>query len=128
MHYNQQLYLLFVANKYTSNILFLSANRVCLLVIVAQWTIMLFVLFVSAQRLESALVDNVLQLSEKLVSNNNIGMSLAFYVLDVSYWLHNSDWLTLNKGHIMTLVDSLPQCIKQAFGSVFHLYFPCQKM
>lgn len=128
MHYNQQLYLLFVANKYTSNILFLSANRVCLLVIVAQWTIMLFVLFVSAQRLESALVDNVLQLSEKLVSNNNIGMSLAFYVLDVSYWLHNSDWLTVNKGHIMTLVDSLPQCIKQAFASVFHLYFPCQKM
>lgn len=128
MHYNQQLYLLFVANKYTSNIFFLSANRVCLLVIVAQWTIMLFVLFVSAQRLESALVDNVLQLSEKLVSNNNIGMSLAFYVLDVSYWLHNSDWLTVNKGHIMTLVDSLPQCIKQAFASVFHLYFPCRKM
>ena len=41
--------------------------RVCLLVVVTQWTVMLCVMFVSAHNVEAAIVDNVHQISEKVV-------------------------------------------------------------
>ncbi|KAL8567167.1 hypothetical protein ACOMHN_033069 [Nucella lapillus] len=47
---------------------------VCLLLVMAHWTAMLCVMFVAAYQLESAIIQNVLLLSEKLVS------VLALYV------------------------------------------------
>ena len=41
--------------------------RVCLLVVVTQWTVMLCVMFVSAHNVEAAIVDNVYQISDKMV-------------------------------------------------------------
>lgn len=49
-------------------------DRVCLLVVVAQWTVMLCVMFVSAHNVEAAIIDNVHQISEKVVRF----MSLSF--------------------------------------------------
>ncbi|XP_076443525.1 uncharacterized protein LOC143282010 isoform X2 [Babylonia areolata] len=59
---------------------------VCLLVVVAQWTGMLCVMFVSAYKLESAIIDNVLQLSEKLGEFVERDLDLSTLGTVVQYW------------------------------------------
>nr|KAG5695502.1 hypothetical protein BaRGS_008005 [Batillaria attramentaria] len=59
---------------------------VCLLVVIGQWTGMLCVMFIYAQRVETAATRNVLQLSEKLGDLIERDLDLDLLSVVTQYW------------------------------------------
>ncbi|KAL8567161.1 hypothetical protein ACOMHN_033063 [Nucella lapillus] len=59
---------------------------VCLLLVMAQWTAMLCVMFVAAYQLESAIIQNVLLLSEKLGEFVERDLDVSTLGVVVQYW------------------------------------------
>lgn len=59
---------------------------VCLLVVIGQWTAMLFVMFVYAQRVETAVMSNVVQLSDKMGDLVERDVDLTTASVIIQYW------------------------------------------
>ncbi|XP_070212914.1 uncharacterized protein [Littorina saxatilis] len=59
---------------------------VCFLVVVAQWTVMLSFMFVSAHKVEAAVVENVHQISEKMGEFVEHDLDLTTLSAVVQYW------------------------------------------